>query len=145
LVGTRTVAPHKVKHRVGPAVGTAILIEPSYIEIQVPDESPLLVRPGPVEDGGGLVIVGGEVIMVPPWSPLLKVMEVIGVMEKARTFSGEAAQMVQRAAVMELAQRVQALHLNMVGPAAPPSRARRATKRTAKRVTSEGKPATESK
>jgi hypothetical protein len=114
LVGTRTVAPHKVKHRVGPAVGTAILIEPSYIEIQVPDESPLLVRPGPVEDGGGLVIVGDEVIMVPPWSPLLKVMEVIGVMEKARTFSGEAAQMVQRAAVMELAQRVQALHLNMV-------------------------------
>ncbi|GGH17828.1 hypothetical protein GCM10007036_19570 [Alsobacter metallidurans] len=92
--------------------------EPSYIDVWVPDEWPLVFR-GVAEDGGGLVIVGGKIVRVPPRSPVLGVLEAVSVIEGASAFSSGNADLVRRAGAAELLARAEALHLNSLGANAP--------------------------
>jgi len=89
--------------------------EPSYVEIVTPDYwPPLLVKPGPVEIEGGLVIAGGMIVTVPKSSPLLTIAESVGIVEEARKTTGPAALTAQLAALSELSHRINALHLDIV-------------------------------
>jgi hypothetical protein len=118
---------------------------PNYIELEIPDLWPAFMLPGPVEDGGGFAIVNGKLIRIPPWSPLIRLIEVMGLMEDARGFSAENSKLVQRGAIMELAERVDALRrqiLRTTGVSAgKSSRTAKVSKATQARSTAGGNPA----
>ena len=58
-------------------------------------------------DGGGWVIVGGRKVPVPPWSPLLQVLEEVAAFESAATSpSVERASAIRRASLESIAEHV---------------------------------------
>jgi hypothetical protein len=71
-------------------------------------ELSLQVLGGVSVDGSGWVIVGGRIIRIPPWNPLIRVLEEIAAFESATTISSsEVARIVQRTALEKIAEHVQ--------------------------------------
>ncbi len=66
--------------------------------IHIPDEAAQILF-GVTNDGGGLVIVGGKIIKIPPHSPFIKILESIHVVNSAQTIGGAGGFAIERAAL----------------------------------------------
>jgi hypothetical protein len=67
------------------------------------------VLAGVTSDGGGLIIVGGKIVKVPPRSPLIKAMEALVVLEAAERASSSERRTIQQSARRLLAGALQEL------------------------------------
>jgi hypothetical protein len=56
----------------------------------IPSAGPATILGGVADDGGGLVVIGGKLIRIPPRSPLLEVLEQVAVYESAHAVSATA-------------------------------------------------------
>ncbi len=66
--------------------------------VYIPDEVAKILF-GVTNDGGGLVIVGGKIVKVPPRSPLIKILESVNVIDSARNIGGTGGLSIERSAL----------------------------------------------
>ena len=69
----------------------------------VPPEVVGTIIAGVVQDGGGLVFVGGHIIRIPPWDPLVDVVRALGAVNSARSIQNRAGRVLEVAAWETLA------------------------------------------
>ncbi len=69
----------------------------------VPPEVVGTIIAGVVQDGGGLVFVGGHIIRIPPWDPLVEVVRALAAVNAARSIQNRAGRALETAALETLA------------------------------------------